>query len=86
MNVTFTITLDDASAEYQELQAILADLARDGLAETTAEQYMTNIVTNWLETRVRETYHARMQTMPVRDIQQTMGDYRTARSAVIRKE
>lgn len=86
MQMQFVISMDSESPEYQELAAIIGDLKKDGVAIITEQQYISNIVTNWLETRVRDTYHAKVRSMPVGDIQQTLGDYRAARSAVVRSK
>lgn len=80
MDMTYTVTLDSESVEYQELQSVVDDLVKGG-TDITVEQYVNNIVFNWLETRVRETYHAKMRLMSVESIKTTMGDYAEARSA-----
>lgn len=80
MDMTYTVTLDSESVEYQELQGVVDDLVKGG-TDITVEQYVNNIVFNWLETRVRETYLAKMRLMSVESIKTTMGDYAEARSA-----
>lgn len=72
----FIVELDGDSEIYQELALIVREITvQNPRLSMTEQQYVQNIVTSWLETRVRNEYGSQIQKLPIKDIALKLGKF-----------